>query len=263
MKISKYSEFDLQNSLVEDFILGLDGKLTESESDGRSWKDIQTKVLDDLKLNTSLALTFGTGIGAFYPIVEKLMKNLSTESIDVTKHTVVLLTIAAITIIYLEERKAKSKEEQQILTRDSQSMLEELKLKGIGNGLVKKVMSALKSVKNIFSLISKHLGAIIGGFMDMLAYTALLIPIMNAIAYVIQKYDMNLETLTSNFLTLSMGIATLVAKHGISEIINRLKIRFPLNKQKIVSELETPVIQKFGDFTHTNEPQQGDLIKEQ
>jgi hypothetical protein len=63
-----------------------------------------------------------------------------------------------------------------------------------------------------------------------------------------------------------MGVATRIAKHGLVEILDRLR-RFisPSSKREILDDLETPVIQKFGDFTHgdTESEQEGDLIKEQ
>ena len=72
----------------------------------------------------------------------------------------------------------------------------------------------------IFSLIGKHLGAVVDGFIDMFAYTSMLIPIMNGILYIVGKYDMNLDTICDNFMGLAMGIGTVMAKHGIVEILN-------------------------------------------
>lgn len=263
MRISKYSEFNLQSSLTRDFIQGFDSIIQEGD-DLNSYKKVEKKVIADLKLNSELVLTFGTGIGSLYPIVSKLMSNLKTDTIEVTPHTVVLLTIASFTIIYLEEKKSKSPVEEAQLTKDSKSMLEELKLRGIGNGIVKKVIKAIKSIKNIFNLVTKHIGAVVGGIMDMFAYTSILIPFMNAVLYVVGKYDMNIDSIIQNFLTLSMGIGTVIARHGIAEIINKLRGRIPIRKE-VVDELETPIIQKFGDMTHGDDTnkQGGDLIKEQ
>jgi hypothetical protein len=111
---------------------------------------------------------------------------MKIDSIELTYDKVVLLTICAITIIYIEE-KFTSAIEEDILRKDSKSMLEELKLMGIGNGIVKKLIRIFKST-SIFKLIGKHVGSIVGGFMDMFAYTAMLIPIMNGI--------MSLESMT-------------------------------------------------------------------
>lgn len=261
MEIIKFREYSLQDSMVVDFLNSFDKMITES--DETSYKKIEKKVISDLKLNAELVLTFGAGIGAFYPIVARLMNNMSIDSIELTPDRIVLLTIAAITIIYLEEKKCKSSKEEEILTKDSKSMLEELKMMGIGNGIVKKLIKGLKSITNIFSLIGKHLGAVVGGFIDMFAYTSMLIPIMNGILYVIGKYDMNLDTLCDNFMGLAMGIGTVIAKHGIVEILNKIKTKFPINKKKIIDEIETPIIQKFGDIKNDSPDQDGDLIKEQ
>jgi hypothetical protein len=57
--------------------------------------------------------------------------------------------------------------------------------------------------------------------MDMFAYTAMLIPIMNGILYVIGKYDLNFDNFIKNFIGLSIGVGTIITKHGM--ILNKLK----------------------------------------
>lgn len=231
-----------------------------------TYKRIEKKVLSDLKLDTSLVFTFGSGIAALYPIVGEMMQNMSLTNIVISKTSIVLLTIAAITIIFLEERKAKSSQQEELLTKNSKSMLEELRMMGIGDGIVKKVIKAIIGVKNIFTTIAKHLGASIGGIIDMFAYTAILIPIMNGVFYIIGKYDMGVDQVITNFFSLSVGVATRIAKHGLVELLDRLR-RFisPDSKREIIDELETPVIQKFGDIHYgdTDTEHEGDLIKEQ
>lgn len=278
MEIIKFREYSLQDSMANDFLNSFDKMIVESDETNykKSEKDlldrkiipfetaeIISNAISDMKLNIKLCLTFGAGIGAFYPIVEKLMSKMSIDSIELTPDKVVLLTITAITIIYIEEKKFKSVEEEEILTKDSQSMLEELKLMGIGNGLVKKMISGFESIKNIFSLIGKHLGAVVLNFIDMFAYVGFLIPIMNAISAVVGKYELNVETITQNFLGLAMGVGTLIAKHGIVEILNKIKDKFPISKKKVIDEIETPIIQKFGDIKDASPEQDGELIKEQ
>jgi hypothetical protein len=231
-----------------------------------TYKRIEKKVLSDLKLDTSLVLTFGFGIGALYPIIDEMMQNMSVTNIDVSKTSVVLLTIAAITIIFLEEKKTKNTQQEETLIKDSKSLLEELRMRGIGDGIVKKVIKAINGVKNIFSTIAKHLGAAVGGVIDMFAYTAILIPIMNGIFYIIGKYDMGVDQVISNFFSLSTGVATRIAKHGLVELLDRLrKLISPSSKREIIDEIETPVIQKFGDIHYgdSESEQEGDLIKEQ
>ena len=228
------------------------------------YKRIEKKVLSDLKLDTKLVFTFGAGIGALYPVVQKMMENLSLSSVELTQETTVLLTIACITIVYLEEKKFKTPEEEEKLTKDSKSMLEELRMRGIGDGVVKKVMKSIESIKNVFAIVSKHLGAVVGGVIDMFGYTAILIPIMNAILWVIGKYDMSVDSVIQNFFSLGAGIASRIAKHGLVELINKLKgIISNKTKEEIIDELETPIIQRFSDIKDKDSEQEGDLIKEQ
>ena len=262
MRIYKFEEYSINNSMVDSFIEALSPSINESKGGDSKYDQSLRKIVKDLKLNMQLITTFGTGIASFYPIVESLMGNMS--GLEINSSTVVLLTITAISIIYLEEKKVDPKQEA-ILRKDCKSMLEELKMMGIGNGIVKKLMEGLKSIKNIFSMIGKHMGAVVGGFMDMFAYSALLIPVMNAIMFIIGKYDLNFDTLPQNFLGLSIGIGTIIAKHGIAEIIDRIKNKFPINKKKVIDEIETPIIQKIGDVTFgdSETSQDGDLIKEQ
>jgi hypothetical protein len=263
MKIQRYSDYSLQYDMAQDFLNSFDEIVIEGSGGESSYNKVAKKVISDLKLNLSLVATFGAGIGALYPVVQGIMTNMNLDSFNLTQESIVLLTLAAVTITYLEEKKFKSTEEEAILTKDSKSMLEELKMRGFGNGIVKKLMKSLESIKNIFSIIGKHLGAVIGSIIDMFAYTSLLIPIMNGVMFIINKYDLNLETLPQNFLGLAVGVGTIITKHGIVEIINRIKNRFPINPKEVLDDIETPAIQRFASFGDSEEEQDGDLIKEQ
>jgi hypothetical protein len=258
IKIKRYQEYVIYDSMSLDLIRSIESSLNEN-IDSNRFKSIQDKIIKDLKLNFNLVGVFGAGIGAFYPIVQKLMTN--TPNITVDSESVVLATICAFTIIYLEEKKTK---DIQKLTKDSKSMLEELRMRGIGDFTIKKVIKALQSIKNIFDIIGKHIGAVIAGFVDMFSYTSILIPVMNGILSVIGKYDLNLDTIIQNFIGLGVGIGTVIAKHGIIDILDRLKLY--VNKKKVIDEIETPVIQKFGDKTYGNDSQEDsstEMIKEQ
>ena len=249
----------------------LDEIIKDEEEDGEEilqkstpYKRIEKKVLSDLNLDLKFIFTFGAGIGSLYPVVQNMMQNLSLSSVEMTQETTVLLTIACITIVFLEEKKYKTPEEEEKLIKDSKSMLEELRMRGIGDGIVKKVMKSIESIKNVFAVVVKHLGAVVGGVIDMFAYTAILIPIMNAILWIIGKYDMSVDAVIQNFFSLGAGIASRIAKHGLVELINKLKGIIPnKTKEEIIDELETPVIQRFSDIRDKESEQEGDLIKEQ
>jgi hypothetical protein len=251
--------FDTLEDLIDDV-----DKDEQELNKSTPFKRIEKKVLSDLKLDAKLVFTFGAGIGALYPVVQNMMQNLSLSGVEMTQETTVLLTIACITIVFLEEKKYKTPEEEEKLTKDSKSMLEELRMRGIGDGIVKKVMKSIESIKNVFAVVAKHLGAMVGGVIDMFGYTAILIPIMNAILWVIGKYDMSVDAVIQNFFSLGAGIASRIAKHGLVELINKLKgIISNKTKEEIIDELETPVIQRFSDIRDKESEQEGDLIKEQ
>lgn len=262
MKIQKFNSFSNQDLMTQDFINSFDRMINENKE--VDYKSVEKKIISDLKLNFRLVSTFGAGIGGLYPIVDSLMRNsLNFQSINLTTEAVVMLTMTALSITYIEEKKCKNEVEESSLVKDSKSLLEELKMRGIGNGIVKKLMKALHSIKNIFSIIGKHIGAVIGGIIDMFAYTSILIPIMNGILYVVNKYELNIDTICENFLGLAMGIGTIIAKHGIIAILNRLKDKFNINQKKVIDEIEPPVIQKFSTFSDGQSDESGELIKEQ
>lgn len=249
-KIYKIEEHAEYIKMTDDFLKSISLITESNEEDKKQEENILKKIINDLKLNFNLIGIFGSGIGAFYPIVNSLMAG---EKIDITSEIVVLSTLCAFTIIYLEEKKTDNLEKQRKVLNDSKNMLAELKLRGVGNGIIKKIISCLYGIKNIFSIITKHIGSVVSGFLDMFSYTSILIPVMNAIYVLIGKYSMTLDNFVDNFKAISIGIATITAKHFIIDIIKKLKSKFPINKKKIIKEIETPVIHKFGDMTYGNE----------
>lgn len=259
--IKRYNDYQDFDKIAYDFINGMESFIKESDINDDNYQSIFRKFVKDLKLNFALIGTFGAGISTFVPIVNSLMQNMniSTE-LDIEK--VVLLTICSLTIIYLEEKKFKSDKEEQDLINDSKSMLEELKMMGLGNGIVKMIIKSLNSIKNVFNLIGKHVGAVIGGVIDMFSYTAIMLPVLNGIQYIIGKYDLTPETLVQNLIGLAAGVGTIIAKHGVVYILNKLKGKWPLKKKEILDDIETPVIQKFSLYNKEDEDQ-GEPINEQ
>ena len=235
MKIKRFKDYYDNDILAQDFIEGFD--LLIKESDQTNYEPIRKKVFNDLKLNSNLALTYGAGMHVLYPIVAVLLKNMKLSSIDITADKIILLTVCAFTIIYLEEKNSTSEE----LRKDSKSMLEELKMGGIGNGIVKKLVETLKSFTNIFNIIYKHIGKSVSGLIDMFTYVSLLIPIMNGILFIIGKYDLNIDTFLQNFTGLLIGVGSIITKQGISYIIDKIKVK--VDKKKILSNIDTSIKQ--------------------
>lgn len=236
MKIKRFKDYYDNEILAYDFIESLNSII--NESDEIHYEPIRKKIFNDLKLNSNLALTYGAGMNALYPIVESLLKNLKLSSIEITPQSVILLTICSFTVIYLEEKAIR---DEMGIRKDCKSMLEELKMNGIGNGIVKKVVEVLKSFKSIFNIIYKHIGKSVSDLIDMFTYVSLLIPIMNGISYIIGKYDLNIDTFIQNFAGLMLGVGTIITKRGISHILSKVKLK--IDKNKILSKIDTSVKQ--------------------
>lgn len=252
MKVLRFQEYSNSHDLAYDLInmLSSPSVMESAEEDGNpAWKQILNKVFSDLGLNFILIATFGAGIAAMYPIVSNLVTNGNIK-IEATSENILLLTVAAITITFLEEKKNRTTSKNidisdDEIKKDTKSILEELKLKGIGNGIVKKVVKCFLSIRNIIKLIFEHSGNIIGGFIDMFAYTSFMIPAMNIFNSFIDKYDFNLETLPGNFASIGVGVLSLVAKNGLSFLINKLGDKFKFKKDRILKDLNIPPIKKY------------------
>jgi hypothetical protein len=256
-RVLKFNEYKTSVSLLEDFVDKLiDEKIHESK-DESSIKKIATQLQKDLNFNYSLIFTFGAGINAMYPIVTHLLKN-SNLNVELTLENVVLLTITAISIAYLEEKKNRTGEthldcdfcsstgsvktqdvdepcqkcsgsgkiESLVTKQDTDTLLAELKLRGLGNGIVKKLVKCFTSVGSFLKTIFKHAGLIISNFVDLFAYTSLLIPTMNAISGIINAHQLNLENLpmeiARNLLVFGVGVGTMLAKRGFEWISKKI-----------------------------------------
>jgi hypothetical protein len=204
-----------------------------------------------------------------YPIVTHLLKN-SNLNIELSLENIVLLTITAIAVSYLEEKKNKTgeiyidcdscsssgyinqdDEEQRckkcygkgkntsiVTKKDTDTLLTELKLRGIGNGIVKKLVRCFVSMGGFIKTIFKHARLIILNFVDLFAYTSLLIPTMNAISGIININDLDLESLpleiSKNLLVFGVGVGTMLAKRGFEWISD--KINDFLRSKKLISK---------------------------
>lgn len=274
MKILRYQEHYSSESMTKDILEFLfNDIINESSKIPDNINKILKSLSKDLKFNYGLVLTFGVGVRAMFPIIENLIKN-SNINVELNTENVVLITLATISITYLEESGNKTGIERVPCTKcsgkgckeckngfidskvtksDTNTILEELKLRGIGNGIIKKLVACFKSIGSIVKILFKNSKYIINGLMNMLAYTAILLPTMNAISFLIGKYDLTIDTLVGNFLSLGVGITTFIAKNGINYLINKFKDRFDLPIDTKVTHRET----------ETDKINDHELIKEQ
>lgn len=236
MQIKKFEQYNKDLTILDDFLNNSYSKI--NETDQNSIKKIIKSISKDLNINLKFISTFGFAISGLYPIIEGLMKNMTIDSIEITPKSIVMISLSAIAVIYLEEKDSKLNGEERLeMERETKSLLMELKLSGIGNGIIKKISESIKSIKNILNIILKHSGKAIESIIDMFSYTSLLIPVLNSITYIITKYKFTIDDLIYNLSGISMGLITIAVKQGVTEILKKLNIP-KSNKKEIIDDIE-------------------------
>lgn len=297
--IGKFDEYTLGREMALEFFNNLDTPMNESvekeEYERIQDEEIQkfkSGVKGDIKLNFNLIGTFGAGIGALYPMVDSLISK-TTPNIDT--RTVVLLTMAAVYLIVLEEKGHVRKEDdgnRKQMIAEMKAILSELQLAGFPNAntgsksgsdspVLSRVVECLKAAKKIFFAVVRAVGrigltdtadfamragaALRTGMVDMIGYTMMLVPVMNGINAIIGIYKMDASSFLMNLSMFVAGIGALIAKHGLGFLMRRLKdfMKIPDKEKerlkKEVEDIEAPLIKKVGDIDDEGH----DLIKEQ
>lgn len=253
-RVLKFNDYKKSVNLLEDFVDKLIEEKVQESKDESTIKKIANQLQKDLNFNYSLIFTFGAGINAMYPIVLHLLKN-ANMNVELSLENIVLLTITAIAIAYLEEKKNRTgevyiecdscsasdkfktqdcqkcggsgKQESLVTKQDTDTLLAELKLRGLGNGIVKKLVKCLTSIGGFIKTIFKHARLIVSNLVDLFAYTSLLIPTMNAISGIINSNQLNLETLpieiAKNLLVFGVGVGTMLVKRGFEWISTKIQ----------------------------------------
>lgn len=236
MRVKKFKQYNKDLIILDDFLKNPGNNI--NESDKGSIDKIIKSILNDLGINLKFVSTFGFAISGLYPIVESLMKNMKLTSVELTPNNIVMITLTAVSVIFLEERELRLSDKEKLkLEKETKSLLTELKLNGIGNGIIKKLTESLKSIKNLVNIILKHTDKAIESVVDMFAYTSLLIPVLNSVNFIVGKYDLTMDMLVYNLSGIAMGVLTIIVKHGVKEILKRLGIK-KVQKEEIIDNIE-------------------------
>lgn len=279
MRVLSFEQYQLAEDL-SNFIAN--PIINESDNKDLQINGILKKLSQDLKFNYGLVFTFGVGVRVMYPIVEGLISN-GTLNIEPTMENIILVCIAALTITYLEESKNKAGENQvpcdcenktkdckkcggtgmiqSIVSKsDARTILEELKLRGIGNGIIRKMVECFIFLGSVLKSLFKNTPYIVNGLIDMLAYTSILIPAMNGISAIVGKYELNMDTLVGNSAAIALGITTFLSKYGFDWLVKKFKNKFGFNTKN----LDVPtVVKPFDVETDIDDLGDSKLIKEQ
>jgi hypothetical protein len=273
-----------QHKLADEFCEMISNPIiNESDETNTVVQGILNKLHRDLKFNWSLVFTFGIGVKVMIPIVDKLIKNGNIK-VDCNLENLVLVSLAALTITYLKETKNNTGDAKttcgcenidpdceicqgtgmidSVVTKsDARTLLEELKLRGIGNGIIQKLVECFKFFGSLLKPLFTNLPKIVTGLIDMLAYTSILLPTMNAILGIIGKYDLTIDTLIGNATAIALGISAFLTKYGFEYLATKFKDKFGFQ----TTDLDKPGIVSNVDIIDTEEDNLSGtkLIKEQ
>jgi hypothetical protein len=182
--------------------------------------------LKELKVNSGILFTFGTGIGAFIGPVDKL---LSGSGFLMNEKEIILLIITAFALI--------------IKDNESVTLLENVKEKGLMPAL-KGVLNFVINVKNIINVVAKNLIGLTYSFLDIVGFTLLLNPTMKIINQVISDNNISIDN-TEKLLT---GTALATTAYALKSVfgkfkknINENEIRYWVNNKFL---LHPPLKQK-------------------
>lgn len=296
--IKRFDQYFSEESLERYFVDCIMSVKEEKESSGEKadeYKNAFEKICKDLNMNSRLIVTFGFGIGGFYPIVESLMR---LEGFNLNTRSVVLLTLAAISILVIgDDKKSDSaeKSEKDLMIEDvNKKVLQELNqtvspnsstgdspalkkaifiIRSFYEGFWKKAFSGTlrktiepvgTKIKSAWSSLGRGFGRVAGSMVDMLAYTSMLIPVMNVIDSAINNFPDLFATariLPQNFAAFAAGVGAIVAKHGVAKLVS--KFANPENEEEIEAEIETPLIQRIAKVGDMDGAQEAPMIKEE
>lgn len=216
MNILNYQDYELCLSFTSEFIENL------NEASISGVMDIKPIIIT-LNLNEGLYDVLNELVNISSPLVKSLCDNSNlTNEVEANA----LLTLGALMVFYLEERKlgnidilpGYSTDDQ--LRDDIRNLLEELKMSGNGNGTVKKISECIAVVSNIISLVY-------GPEYNAGLFTVEKEPIskiVHSIYSIINKHHMNMDQFIQNFTLVNNGLSSRTGLDSLKEIFAKLGI---------------------------------------
>ena len=205
VKEKLYTE-NLVNRLYEDIANYGEGEsgakvLMETILKEEKNKSIIEDIVDDFKLAPKFIFTFGTGIGAFYGPIQRLLEG---SGVTMTEYEIYLLIITAITTLMNES--------------DSGVLVDRIKEKGLYSSLTD-VIEYIKNSKKVINSVTKNVLGTTYSLADILGFTSLLIATMKLMSDIISDYG-----ITSNTLSVMLkGVILSVSVYGIKSIVKKIK----------------------------------------
>ena len=187
--------------------------ITEEQYKTILTKNILKDTLKDLKINTGILFTFGTGIVSFLNPVSRL---LSGSGFSMDERDIILLIITSFALI--------------IKDNEGVTLLEKVREKGLMPAL-KGVINFVINVKNVLNAVSKNLIGVTYSLLDILGFTLLLTPTMKIIDEVIKNNSIGLE----NTERLLSGAALSATVYSLKSVFSKLKNKIKGNVNEVIN----------------------------
>lgn len=193
--------------------------ITEEQYKGILIESTLKDTLNDLKINSGILFTFGTGIGAFLGPVERL---LSGSGVSMNEKDIILLIITSFALI--------------IKDSEGITLLEKVREKGL-MPLLKSVINFVTNVKDVLNAVAKNLIGVTYSLLDILGFTLLLNPTMKIIDDIIKNNNIS----SDNVEKLLSGAALSATVYSLKSVFGKLKGKFKKSVNEDVNPSEVAI----------------------
>lgn len=175
--------------------------LTESQYNNLIVENVFKDIFKDLNINAGILFTFGTGMAALLPVVNRLLEG---DGLSMTKNDLAFLIITSVAILLKDN--------------DSEKLVDAVEQKGQLDVLDKvvtfmdKLFSFLRNITDKFLNVSYSVA-------DILAFSLLLNPSMKVMTEFIEENNVSM----SNFSQLFTGVGLASLVYGFKSIFKKLK----------------------------------------
>lgn len=239
-KIKKFSEYSLIFEMIDNLIISLTTINEKSNYKSNIFSKHKDKLLSEYDIDMSVLGKFSDKLNMFIPVVSKLIEN--SNKIDCDEEESVMASICTFYVICLEHESYSGKNEEK-LTQISKNLLEELKLRGIGNGVIKKIIKSLQSIKDLISFIFSQNDKNIDTFSKLIEIDNLE-KMLKAVFDVIEKNNIDFNNCPNEFLNIIGGIGSVISKEGMDKIIKSIGSD-EINSGEILKNLKPKKVNKF------------------
>ena len=193
--------------------------ITEEQYKGILIESTLKDTLNDLKINSGVLFTFGTGIGAFLGPVERL---LSGSGVSMNEKDIILLIITSFALI--------------IKDSEGVTLLEKVREKGL-MPLLKSVINFITNVKDVLNAVAKNLIGVTYSLLDILGFALLLNPTMKIIDDIIKNNNIS----SDNVERLLSGAALSATVFSLKSVFGKLKGKFKKSVNEDINPSEIAI----------------------